>query len=259
MNGIRGDRLAASLAAGAWSEVLAEAEDLIEESRAGGQFSTVFDASIYKVAVLSLRGQAEEAGELARGFLERESGPLDPTFNFVAPRIRGLRRAGAEEAAIAVLEEWVGPLEVQDCCSPYFRLQLTREAIALGRIDLARRYAAVHPISWAVQAPAEGAALQAVIDEAEGRFDASLAAFRAAAQAWSGLQEPYETAMAELGAGRCLVQLGKGTEAEIPLRAARERFASLGAAPALEEVDSLLSRPAMRDGSAVGEQQPTVS
>jgi tetratricopeptide (TPR) repeat protein len=165
VNGIRGDRVAASFAAGAWSEVLSEAEDLIEESRAGGQFSTVFDASIYKVAVVSLRGHVEEAGELARGFLERESGPLDPTFNFVGPRIRGLRSEGAEEAAIALLDEWVGLIEADDPSrTPYFRLQMAREAIALGRIDLARRCAAVPTISWAVQASAEGAALQAVID-----------------------------------------------------------------------------------------------
>jgi hypothetical protein len=46
--------------------------------------------------------------------------------------------------------------------------------------------------------------------------------------------------MAELGMGRCLVNLDRRAEADQPLRRAREQFASLGAAPALAETDALL-------------------
>ena len=48
--------------------------------------------------------------------------------------------------------------------------------------------------------------------------------------------------MAELGLGRCLVSLGRAREADQPLRRAREQFASLGAAAALAETDTLLQQ-----------------
>ena len=129
---IRRDRLAALFAAGAWSGVMAEAEELIEEARAGESYPLVVVASIEKVAVLSLRGEVEEAGELARGFLELEADPHDSTV-FVVPRARSLREAGHHEAAIDLLEEWVGLFEKDDFQPPYFSLQTAaREAIALG-------------------------------------------------------------------------------------------------------------------------------
>ena len=46
--------------------------------------------------------------------------------------------------------------------------------------------------------------------------------------------------MAGLGAGRCSVRLGRGSEARIALREARRRFEALGARPALIESDALL-------------------
>jgi hypothetical protein len=53
-----------------------------------------------------------------------------------------------------------------------------------------------------VEAPAEEGSLQAVIAEAEGRHEDALAAFRVAEQGWNDIDEPFETAMAELGTGR---------------------------------------------------------
>ena len=56
-----------------------------------------------------------------------------------------------------------------------------------------------------------------------------------------------------LGQGRCLVALGKGTEAGPPLQAAREIFARLRAEPALTETERLLEwtgELGARDGDA---------
>ena len=50
-----------------------------------------------------------------------------------------------------------------------------------------------------------------------------------------------ERAYALLGQGRCLAALGK-PEAEEPLLAARELFASMGFTPALAETDALQAR-----------------
>jgi hypothetical protein len=51
-----------------------------------------------------------------------------------------------------------------------------------------------------------------------------------------------EQAQTSLGLGRCLVQLGAGAEASLPLREAREAFSQLGARPLLEETDAWLVR-----------------
>ena len=51
-----------------------------------------------------------------------------------------------------------------------------------------------------------------------------------------------ERAYALLGQGRCLAALGN-PESEVPLREARDLFASMGFTPAVAEVDSLLSSP----------------
>ena len=51
-----------------------------------------------------------------------------------------------------------------------------------------------------------------------------------------------ERAYALIGWGRCLTALGK-SEAEQPLREARELFASMGFTPAVAETDGLLGSP----------------
>ncbi len=247
---IRADRLVALLAQGAWAEVLAEAESVIEEARVAGDFTVEFDASIYKAAVLSLMGRVAEAGELARGVLERESGPFDPVSSFVVPRLAGLRAEGRLNEAIALVESWAalakdpsrpGPGEAVDLHMPYFRLHLSREAVALGRADLAEVLAAVPPLGFAVQAPAEAASLEALLAEKEGRLYEALAAFRAASQAWRFVEEPYETAMADLGVGRCLLGVGRASEAVTALQEAGEIFERLGAA-AFAEKEALLQQ-----------------
>jgi hypothetical protein len=49
-------------------------------------------------------------------------------------------------------------------------------------------------------------------------------------------------AFAEMGAGRCLLSLGRSEEAVTHLRAAREGFAGLGATPLVARTDDLLAR-----------------
>ena len=51
-----------------------------------------------------------------------------------------------------------------------------------------------------------------------------------------------EQAFALLGQGRCLVALGRMTEAAQPLSLARDIFQELQAAPALAETDALLQQ-----------------
>ena len=81
----------------------------------------------------------------------------------------------------------------------------------------------------------------ALVKEGRGEHEASWAGFADAARRWHEFGMPYEEGQALLGQGRCLVAVGRAPEAAPPLAAAREIFARLGALPALEETDAVLT------------------
>jgi hypothetical protein len=82
-------------------------------------------------------------------------------------------------------------------------------------------------------------AARAQLAEAAGDEAEAAALYAKAAERWRKFGNMPERAYALLGQGRCLAILGK-PEAEEPLSAARELFASMGYKPALAETDVLL-------------------
>jgi hypothetical protein len=89
----------------------------------------------------------------------------------------------------------------------------------------------------------------AVLGELAGDLATATAAYADAATRWAAFGIPYERALALLGAGRCLIGLGRSGEAQPGLRDARELFARLGATPALVETDALLEQTASLAGA----------
>jgi predicted ATPase/class 3 adenylate cyclase len=83
---------------------------------------------------------------------------------------------------------------------------------------------------------------RAVLAELEGDPAAGLQLHLEAAEAWAAFPHVFEHGHAQLGAGRCLVTLGREAEARERLLQARELFSSLGAATGLVETDELLAR-----------------
>jgi hypothetical protein len=83
-------------------------------------------------------------------------------------------------------------------------------------------------------------AARAVLAEADGDPEAAVPLFEQAAERWAEYGSVLGRGLALLGSARCLLALGRRTDAEPVLREAREIFAGLGAAPALAEVDALL-------------------
>ncbi len=80
---------------------------------------------------------------------------------------------------------------------------------------------------------------RAQLTEAAGDHATAARLYHEAAERWREFSNVPERAYALLGQGRCLATLGK-SEAEAPLRKARELFASLGYRPALAETKALL-------------------
>ncbi len=83
-------------------------------------------------------------------------------------------------------------------------------------------------------------AAEAGLAEARGDLEAAADAYADAADRWERFGVVPEQAFALLGQGRCLLGLGRPTEAAPVMEQAREIFERLRAAPALAETDALL-------------------
>jgi len=120
---------------------------------------------------------------------------------------------------------------------------IVRVAIAAGDAGLGARLAdGLKPVYQLDQLALMTAS--ALLTEQHGKWAEAAGLFTEAADRWERFEVPWEQAHALLGKGRCLLTLGRPTEAQQPLQAARDIFASLGAKPALTEANSLLAQAA---------------
>jgi hypothetical protein len=83
-------------------------------------------------------------------------------------------------------------------------------------------------------------AARAVLAEADNKKDEAASLYENAAAGWREFGFVFALAQNLLGAGRCLLALGRAEEGRPRLNEARDIFASLGARPALAETDALL-------------------
>ena len=79
-----------------------------------------------------------------------------------------------------------------------------------------------------------------MLAEADGDPEAALPLFEEAAKRWAEYGYVLGRGLALLGSARCLLALGRRTDAIPVLQGARDIFVGLDAAPALGEVDALL-------------------
>ena len=117
---------------------------------------------------------------------------------------------------------------------------LVRVAIAAGEPELGARLAdGLEPVYQLDQHAAVTAS--ALLAEQHGEHAEAAALFADAAGRWERFEVPWEQAQALLGQGRCLLALGRPTEAGKPLHAARNILASLGTNPVLADANRLLA------------------
>ncbi len=148
-------------------------------------------------------------------------------------------QAGAAASLLAELEQVPNVRHTLD----YLRAlpALVRVAIAAGNPDLGARLAdGLIPVYQLDRYALMTA--RALLAERHGECAKAAGLFTEAADGWQRFEVPWERAQALLGKGRCLLTLGRPTEAQRPLKAAREIFASLGASPAVTDADSLLAQ-----------------
>ncbi|MBV9047187.1 MAG: hypothetical protein JOY58_02905 [Solirubrobacterales bacterium] len=236
------DIVATHVDLGAYDEALERARELDPRLDEARDVSDQIMVRSSEVAVFSRRGRLDKALDLSRWAIERARESENPQFLALALGSGAALQLAAQDLAAArdLLEELD---RIKRLALPYAGAlpHVVRTAVALGDADLARRLADNLP-SKPLLRKAGLLTAQALIAEHEGRHGQAAGAFAEAAKAWERLQTPWERAHALLGQGRCLVALGRSSEASDLIRAARKVFNALGAAPALSETDALMQR-----------------
>ncbi|HEX2090121.1 MAG TPA: adenylate/guanylate cyclase domain-containing protein [Actinomycetota bacterium] len=229
---------------GLWEGIFESAEDLAPKLEATGSVATLVLVRELQARVLLYRGRAQDALPLIESAADalRGSGLSEAFILTRASAAAARLAAGNREGAIALLSETEETPNVREVNSYVDALPtMVRTAVTAGDLVLAERLAS----GLAPRYPIEDHALlatRAVLAEARGETEESASLYAEAADRWKGFGYVTEHALALLGRGRCLVALGRVTEAREPLREARDIWARLDAKPALAETDLLLEQ-----------------
>jgi class 3 adenylate cyclase/tetratricopeptide (TPR) repeat protein len=206
--------------------------------------TALLNARAAQARILSLRGRAQLAAGSLDWLESTARGAGAPEYAVIGLVSAALARAalGQDEAAAALLAEVVstpGARQIQ-----YYAVYLptmVRIALGIGDLQLAERlvegYESRYP--YTVHALVT---VNAALAEAHGDHQAAAHGYDDAVEGWQRFGVIPEEAFALLGRGRCLAALGQPTEAASVLRQAREIFAALKTAPALDETDTLLQQ-----------------
>jgi tetratricopeptide (TPR) repeat protein len=228
---------------GAHDEALQDLADKILDAEARGVRGAVAFWRLLETRILVLRGEASACAEWLD---EIERRMRDEDLQGVVMglvHVSAARAAiGQTEAALSLLAEVAARPDVRAAPSyPEHLPVLARTAATVGAVDLGEQLVAGVEARMPFDQHSLVAA-RAVL--AEGHSDTAAAAdlYLDAADRWAAFATPVEEAYALLGAGRCLLALGRMAEATVALERAHSLWVSLKAAPLLAETDALLER-----------------
>ena len=240
---IRSATLTPLLDLGRWDEAVDSADALIAWERDhGGQYMSEMAHQI-KATVLLWRGRVDAARVLAREFLPRARAIDDLQLLVPALAVAAAveQAAGDHTAARGLLQEvqrLVGDRGGGRWYLGQYVAELVRVCLALGDRGTAEALAAQAHDGVARNRHGLLTA-RAVLAEAEGALDQAAQGYDEAAARWADYGHQLERARALLGAGRCLLTLGR-PEGQLRLRDAHAALVALNAQPLLAEADAAL-------------------
>jgi class 3 adenylate cyclase/tetratricopeptide (TPR) repeat protein len=226
---------------GRWDEVLETGAELIATEPDGTtQIATL--ARIYREHVLIRRG-ASDGSAFESEVLPRALEIGDDQVVVPALRVTALGRLsrGDRDDAVRAVEE----LEARMSDRPGSRGWLMDEAAHVCREVEAGNTLRRLLDGFTPHLTRDGnstIAATAALAELDGDLEAAVDGYDDAAERWAAFPHVLQHGLSSLGAGRCLLELGRSSEAGERLRAAREVFGGLGAAPLVAEADGLLGR-----------------
>jgi tetratricopeptide (TPR) repeat protein len=222
---------------------LADADPVAEWAEATCMLPDLIEVRSVQLRWTAERGEAQKQPRAAENLaaIAREAGtlPLITAGLAVAAQVM-LADGRLDEAGRVLVELDEVRAGRSDPLYAAYLPHLLRLALGLREPELAGRLVdgvkAVMPLSKHALHTAH-----AQLAEAAGNNAAAADLYAAVAARWRRFETVTECAYALLGQGRCLAALGK-TEAEAPLREARDLFASMGYKPALSETEALIEQ-----------------
>jgi class 3 adenylate cyclase/tetratricopeptide (TPR) repeat protein len=228
---------------GALEEAMNLAAELTPRLEDTGNVGFLVEARLAQLRTLTMRGDQAAAAALGQWVVERAREDPEPELlATVYPSAAALRVAqGDTPGGLALLGELHNAHAAWVVSYAANLASAVRAALAAGAPQLAAELAAAvqprHPLQQHAAITA-----QALLAEHHGHHAEAAALFADAASRWKQFEVPWEQAQAVMGQGRCLLTLRQPADALIPLRMARDIFTTLGARPALTDVDRLLTQ-----------------
>jgi len=227
---------------GAWDELLEIGDRIVAEDPEPGISQVSVLAEIYRQDVLLHRGVPDEGGVVEATVLPRAREIADGQVVVPAFRVASLGRVarGDLDGAVELVRELDELLRGRPGPRSWLLDGASRVCLAAGEVDLLRSLID-QGVEYLTRDRNSMASARAAHAELEGDFPGAVERYEDAAARWKAFPSVLEHGLALMGAGRCLLDLGRQNEAAERLRAARERFGALKAAPLVAEVDDLLA------------------
>ena len=229
---------------GEFDKALRVATELTPRLEASGDLSDLKLVIAVQARILVIRGEAAEALELLERLeaTARELTSPDDVVLSLGSAALGRVALGQNDDAAALLAEVAILRGASDLVNlPHLFPAMARAALQIGDAELAVQLAGGVAPRYPYAEHALVAA-NAALAEAQGDLPTASATYADAAGRWERLGVLPEQGFSLLGEGRCLVGLGRPTDAVPVLNRARVIFERLLAAPALAETDALLAR-----------------
>ena len=241
---IRSATLEPLLDLGRWDEAVETADTVVGWEQGHGQYLSQ-TAHQVKARVLLWRGEVEAARALTRKLLPRARSIED--LQLLVPALATAaaveQAAGDHMAVRALVEEVLRVVGERGGGGWYLGQQiadLVRVCVAVGQRAAGKALAAQAHDGVARNRHGPLAA-RAALAEADGALDEAARRYEEAAARWGDFGQQLERARALLGAGRCLVAVGR-PEGRDRLQSAGRLLATLNAGPLLAEANAALRR-----------------
>jgi ATP/maltotriose-dependent transcriptional regulator MalT len=230
---------------GQWRDAIVEVERLAEGRYREVERRAVAAGFYQRGEIERLRGDVAAAEAAYR---EASAMGLEPQPGLALLRLAQGNAETAHATLSRALAETTDPLRRSRLLPAFVEVALARGVVDEGAEACAElaEIAAAFPTEAlaALVAQARGA-----VELAAGDARAALSTLRGAWSSWQHLDAPYEGARLRMLVGEACRALGDHDTATLEFEAARAALARLGAAPALAEVEALLSED---DGNAAG-------
>ncbi len=229
---------------GRWTAAIAELELAIRRYEQVQAPDAVGVAAYERGEVLRLRGESAAAEDAYAGAADRGYEP-QPGLSLLWAAT-GRSRA-ARGAVRRLLGETTGPVQRSRLLPAAVEVLLVCGDLS-GARDLVDELDGLAAGFGCAGLLAAAAGAHGEVELAGGDPAGSLPYLRKASAAWAGLGCPYEAARARAHVGRALAALGDHASSRVELSTSRRVLASLGAGPALAEVDRLLAPDVLPGG-----------